>query len=101
MGGGGAHSQGASSQGRGLPLGVGGMLPPRGPPPGGTSSQGGPGGDIPPRTATAVGGMHHTGMHSCLMNYQILDLLAVSLWYLTFYFLSRGLNNIEPTHLLK
>ena len=40
--------------------------------PGGACSQGGacswvvPGGDPPPRMATAVGGMHPTGMHSCL-----------------------------------
>ena len=40
----------------------GGMLPPRG---WCFLGVGVPGGD-PPRTATAVGGTHPTGMHSCL-----------------------------------
>ena len=38
---------------------------------GGASSRGeGPGGDPPPGTATAAGGTHLTGMHSCSMNVQ-------------------------------
>ena len=36
--------------------------------PGGVWSRGMPGGD-PPGTATAAGGTHPTGMHSCLLNF--------------------------------
>ena len=93
--------KGLPPRGGGFFWGWGGMLPPRGPPPGGYFLPGGAWWRHPPKMATAVGSMHPTGMHSCFLKYQILDLLAVSLWYLTFYFLSRGLNNIEPTHLLK
>ena len=48
---------GSCSRGRGSALGVPG-------PWGGAWSRGVPGGD-PPGTATAVGGNHPTGMHSC------------------------------------
>ena len=57
--------------GRGVP-GARGVPGPGGPGPGGCLVPGGgswswgvPGGD-PPRTATAAGGTHPTGMHSCL-----------------------------------
>ena len=36
---------------------------------GGVCSRGEPGGD-PPETATAAGGTHPTGMHSCLLFFQ-------------------------------
>ena len=51
--------------------GLGGMSALRVPGPGGVCSGadacsgGGPGGDPPPWTATAAGGTHPTGMHSC------------------------------------
>ena len=48
---------------RGMP-GLGGSAP------GGPASRGVPGGD-PPRTATAAGGTHLTGMHSCLYNFSL------------------------------
>ena len=37
---------------------------------------GGPGGDLP-KKATAAGGMHPTGMHSCLSTYLGLDFLTL------------------------
>ena len=57
-------SKGACSRGgcllRGVPA-LGGCLLP-----GGGACSGGPGGDHPP-TATAAGGTHPTGMHSCIV----------------------------------
>ena len=54
--------KGVCSRGGCLVLG-GGLL--RGSALGGVCSQGVPGGDPPPLTATAAGGTHPTGMHSC------------------------------------
>ena len=55
--------QGGSAP-RGVPGPGGGLLPGGLPGPGGVSAPGGmPGGDPP--TATAAGGTHPTGMHSC------------------------------------
>ena len=37
----------------------------------GGSGPGGPGGDPPPQTATAAGGTHPTGMHSCYLTFYL------------------------------
>ena len=50
-----------------------GVPAPGGSGPGGTCSGGGPGGcllETPPGTATAAGGTHPTGMHSCCILFQ-------------------------------
>ena len=58
----------------------GGMLPPRG---WCFLGVGVPGGD-PPRTATAVGGTHPTGMHSCLIYLYMLSLCVIFMQKINF-----------------
>ena len=44
--------------------------------PGGVPGPGGAWWRTPPRTATAAGGTHPTGMHSCYINFEVLAMLA-------------------------
>ena len=75
QGGASSRGRGASSGGVGGASSFGGVLPLRG-----ASSLGGPGGD-PPGTATAAGGTHPTGMHSCLTSVYLAEkfLIPISL----------------------
>ena len=66
---GGAWSQGGSAPGGCLVLGG---SAPRGVCSQGVFSRGGAGGD-PPGMATAAGGKHHTGMHSCFWSLSLLS----------------------------